>query len=205
MRKIIFTEKEVEQYYNTQYSEDLCCYFNVEQHPNKNCILSVDRREWHPNMTRYPGSPSGTTGLFGGIGRTEKNFIFAGLFTYMLLTQQTLNKLFGVEVQGFFHKCTGWPWISAGMAGPDYPFEKMLQEAVLYPEKAEIDNFIGMLEVVTPFMNKELQAFLMKNVCANLNNEAYECLTSKVSGRVAEILTAISNEIDDFISQLRLQ
>lgn len=189
MKKIVFLRNKVKDYYNNQYSNDLQHYFKFESRKGRNYILSVDRRNDCLNGLRLPGSPSGFRLLENG--STDKNFIFAGFFSYMILTQQALFKVIDETAQEYFHQCTGWPKIYAGMAGPNYELSKMLVEAELFPVDAEKDNYLRMLDTVFEFMNDELSDFLLGNNTSNINQQSYQLLIDKVKGNVDAIILDI--------------
>ena len=196
MNKIEFTSNMVTYYYRNNYANDIDKYFIVERYKDINRILFLDRRNGYSD-----GSPSGYYLVDGG--STDKNYIFAGIFAYMILVQQTIHELFGDEVQMDYHKCTGWPLISAGMAGPYYSFENMLKEAKLYPESAEVDNYISMLKVVCPIMSQEIKDLLSKQDTSNLDDMAYQRLTTAMNGHIEELLMSINNKNESFVSQLK--
>lgn len=194
MRTIEFNEEMVRNYYLSNFGRDLKEYFQHENGYRSNDILFVDRRRFDPRFSRSSGNPTGCS--------VENNFIFAGLFSYMVLTQQSINKICGADVQKDFRECTGWPWISAGMAGPDFPVRNMLIEAVLYPCEVEKTNYVRMLAVVKEMMDRELFDFLTEKNAANLKEDAYRRLITAVTGKVDRIMSSITEEINSLISDI---
>lgn len=136
---------------------------------------------------------------------TTCNFIFSGIFLCMILTQQGLRALFGAEasVCKDFHRCTGWPLISAGMAGPDYDALRMLDEASICPCSVEIDNYIEMLHIVMPFMRKELVEFFSGGNSANINSRAYNLLRGAMVSKLPKYLEWWDAQFDHVIKTLK--
>lgn len=135
-------------------------------------IAFIAYLDWHFNPQRKcDGAPACRVSLsdfrnfrFGNSdipdvkNETEKNFLFAGIFYFLMLVPQTLRKLFGKDVEYAFYRCTGWPLVSAGLGGY-LPPEQMLAEAKLMPCEGERENYHRMLSEVVPFMNDEIRRF----------------------------------------------
>lgn len=123
----------------------------------------------------------------------------------MILAQQGLRALFGAEasVCKDFHRCTGWPLISAGMAGPDYDALRMLDEASICPCSVEIDNYIEMLHIVMPFMRKELVEFFGGENSANINSHAYNLLRDAMASKLPKYLDWLDAQFGLVIKTLK--
>lgn len=128
---------------------------------------------------------------------TEKNFVFAGIFYFLVLVPQTLRKMFGQELEYDFYRCTGWPLVSAGLGGY-LPPKQMLKEASLFPNEVEKDNFHRMLENVGPFMVDEISRFFRKEDTRNLHNGAYDRMLTNMAATVDDFLSRIKEVSADF-------
>ncbi len=133
---------------------------------------------------------------------TEKNFIFAGLFYFLVLVPQTLREMFGEQLEYDFYRCTGWPLVSAGLGGY-LPPKRMLEEASLFPCEAERDNFHRMLTEVLPFMNAELRHFFMQKDREINDVDAYSTMISKMGDNVEAFLKKIEAESTIFTASFQ--
>lgn len=225
MRKLSFSIEVVQEYYGKFFAEDLNRYFKIErtETTGNNAILFLDvnsegdRRE--PSSGLFGGCPASRPGLLlalvAGVERkndyhfpcdaTARNFIFSGIFLCMILTQQGLRALFGVGAGecNAFHRCTGWPLISAGLAGPDYDAVLMLSEASLCPCLVEFDNYIEMLRIVMPFMRNELVEFFKGENGANINSHAYNLLRGAMAMKLPEYLNWWDAQCDFAIKAIK--
>ena len=164
MRILQFQKDLIRHYYTFDFGVDLMNYFDIQPMVNHRTIPFIGHLTERLNPNRkFDGSParrgysllthldhmrSGTVPVYHiDRNETEKNFIFAGIFYFLVLVPQTLRKMFGIEVEYDFYRCTGWPCISAGLGG-SLPPRQMLEEASLYPCDAELDNFYRMLREV---------------------------------------------------------
>lgn len=216
MRTLLFPLDLIRDYYTAGFGADLRRYFNVKPSVGHRDIAFIAHLDWHFNPDRKcSGSPARRYSLidyrnmmFSG-GRdfpevekeTEKNFIFAGLFYFLVLVPQTLLKMFGKEVEFDFYRCTGWPLISAGLGGY-LPPKQMLEEADLYPREVECENFHRMLDVVVPFMLDELRRFFTGEDGRNLNKDAYNRMLKTMDGRIEDFLLKIKSESTGFADSL---
>lgn len=172
MRKIAFDKKVVKDYYEGKFTKDLQRYFDIQVQDGIPRILSMDVR-FNKNRCRDGSPASQNPSLLllspdawknavdrdAGIDVTQQNFIFSGLYYFMLLIPQTIRKMVDEEAEKDFYRCTGWPLSSAGLGGC-LPPEQMLREASLFPNEVEYDNYCAMLDVVAPFMFEEIRQFL---------------------------------------------
>lgn len=174
-------------------------------------IYFIGHLDWRFNPDRIcDGSPAYRSSQVGIINlrgvdleydqaETEKNFIFSGIFYFLLLVPQTLHKMFGEEVEYDFYRCTGWPLIHAGLGGRMQP-EHMLKEASLYPCKAESENYYRMLLEISPFINEELRSFFSDEFHVNLNEKAYDRMHARMEGKIEDFLLKIQEESSRFSS-----
>lgn len=209
MRTLNFTQKLIQEYYHKDFGIDFRCYFDVKPMVNHREIAYIGHLDWHFNPNRKcSGSPACRYSLldyqdmpwqdFQVVkNQTEKNFIFAGIFYFLVLVPQTLRKMFGEEVEYDFYRCTGWPLVSAGLGGY-LPPKQMLEEASLFPCEVERENFHRMLSGVCPFMIDELRGFFMKGDRSNLNNTAYNRLLDNIYIKVEDFLSKIEKLSTDF-------
>lgn len=174
-------------------------------------IAFIGHLDWHFNPKRKcDGAPACRVSLsdfrnfrFGGSElpdvkcETEKNFIFAGLFFFIIIVPQTLREMFGQEVEYAFYRCTGWPLVSAGLGGY-LPPREMLREAALMPCEVERENFHRMLTAVGPFMNEEIRRFFQKVDRKNLHEESYRKLVDIIGERTDEFLRRVENYSNAF-------
>ena len=189
MKELEFTQENIKRYYEGEFSAHLQSYFTMGSHGGKNNILALTS---YSNKNRqhnaYPANSC------------ENNFIFSGLFLMMILVQQNLRRVIGDASD--FLKCSGWPLISAGLAGPNFDAYRMLNEASLAPWNGEEQNYIKMLKSVTPFVCDEIKDFLVGENPANLNMTHYLRLKKMVNGKVDDIINGIKNDVDRIIKQI---
>ncbi len=209
MRTLIFPKELIEGYYGKDFGTDLRQYFEIKPMVGHREIAFLAHLDRHFNPKRKcSGLPARRYSLkeFWAMpieeipyvrNETEKNFIFAGLFYFMVLVPQTLRKMFGQSVEYDFYRCTGWPLVSAGLGGY-LPPKEMLEEATLYPNDVERTNFHRMLEAVGLFMIEELSRFFRREDSRNLNTEAYDRMLANMGERRGDFLTRIKEESDDF-------
>lgn len=211
MRKIDFSKEAILQYYKGDFSEHLMNYFKIERHNGINVILFVDVKHQGAAFCSMPGRPAYVSLLSSLLSpgyvakrsdEIEKNFIFSGVFAFMILTQQALAEVFDYETSHYFHECSGWPQISAGLGGTYCAFDIMLKEAELYPCKVEVENYVAMLPKVFEVMEQELLDFLTEKDRNNLCEQSYLKLISKVSGRENEVILHIDKKIKGLIEEL---
>ena len=193
MRKIAFDKKVVKDYYEGKFMKDLQRYFDIQVRDGISRILFMDKNNKNRCRDGSPASQNPSLLLLpldawknavdrdAGIDVTQQNFIFSGLYYFVLLIPQTIRKMFGKEAEYDFYRCTGWPLSSAGLGGY-LPPEQMLSEASLFPDKVEYDNYCAMLDVVAPFMFEEIRQFLSRENSNNLNAEAYNRLLKAMQG-----------------------
>lgn len=110
--------------------------------------------------------------------------------------------MFGEEVEFDFYRCTGWPRISAGMGGA-LPPRQMLEEASLFPCKAEVENFYRMMTEVGPFMNSDLRSFFIQENRKNLDDVAYERMLTGMGDKVEEFLMSVKEESERFTNSFK--
>lgn len=162
------TYRNFEDYYRNRFPQHLKHYFSMaSSNGNYLKILFVpynNHRRWED------GNPGGDA---------KDNMMFAALFLYMTLAEQSIIK-YAKESEDDFHQSTGWPLIYSGPgAGPYLHPLKMLDYAGLSPMKYEAP----LLEVVTrsifPFLRQEMFSILngrerfMKDIAAGKRlNEA---------------------------------
>lgn len=204
MRKIAFDKKVVKDYYEGKFMKDLQRYFDIQVQDGIPQILSMDVR-FNKNRCRDGSPASQNPSLLllppdawknavdrdAGIDVTQQNFIFSGLYYFVLLIPQTIRKMFGEEAEYDFYRCTGWPLSSAGLGGY-LPPEQMLSEASLFPNEVEYDNYCAMLDVVAPFMFEEIRQFLSRENSNNLHAEAYNRLLKAMQWKNKMVMESIS-------------
>ena len=200
MRKIAFDKKVVKDYYEGKFTKDLQRYFDIQVQDGIPRILSR-------NVRFNNGEPASQNPSFlsldawknavdrdAGIDVTQQNFIFSGLYYFMLLIPQTIRKRVDEEAEYDFYRCTGWPLSSADRGGC-LPPEQMLSEASLFPDKVEYDNYCAMLDVVAPFMFEEIRQFLSRENSNNLNAEAYNRLLKAMQWKNEMFMDSISIDV----------
>ena len=211
MRKIAFDKKVVKDYYDGKFAEDLQRYFDIQVHNGIPCILFMDG---HFNKKRlHNGSPASQNpplwllstnawkNVDSGIDVTQLNFIFSGLYYFMLVIPQTIRRLFGEEVEYDFYRCTGWPLSSAGLGGYLHP-EQMLSEACLFPVEVEYENYCAMLDIVSPFMLEEMRQFLSGENSNNLNAAAHCRLLTAMESQNEKFMNSIIAETTELYRQI---
>lgn len=211
MRTLIFPLELIRDYYTNDFGIDLRHYFEVKPMVGHHGIAFIGHLDWHFNPKRKcNGAPACRVSLsdyqnfrFGGLdfpdvkNETEKNFIFAGIFYFLILVPQTLREMFGQDTEYAFYRCTGWPLVSAGLGGY-LPLEDMLREAMLMPCEAESENFHRMLSAVSPFMNEEIRCFFQKVNRKNLHEKSYMTMVELIGERTDEFLRRVENYSNAF-------
>lgn len=215
MRTLHFPAELIQGYYTNDFGIDLRRYFDIKPMMNHRDITFIrNLNGLHNQERKCSGSPACRYSLadyrsmrwldFQDVeNETEKNFIFAGIFYFLVLAPQTLREMFGQEVEYNFYRCTGWPLISAGLGGY-LPPVKMLKEASLFPCSVERKNFHRMLTKVGPFMNYELRGFFKQEDRKNLNNEAYIRMLVGMEGRIEDFLLRINDQSVKFCNSLKV-
>ncbi len=218
MRVLHFPLELIRDYFAFDFRWDLMRYFHVEPLVTHQSISLIRHLDWHFNPQReYDGCPARTSHIEDAQSmnlpdscssahidnkETEKNFIFAGLFYFMVLVPQTLRVMFGKDVEYDFYRCSGLPMVSAGLGG-FLPPKQMLEEASLFPCEAERDNFYRMLTEVVPFMNAELRRFFMQEVREVKDVDAFARMISKMGDNVEAFLKKIEEESKRFSSSFQ--
>lgn len=209
MRTLHFPTDLIREYYSNDFGIDLRRYFEVKPLSLHKNIAFIGHLDWHFNPQRKcDGSPARRYSLRDYMemrwqdihevtNQTEKNFLFAGLFYFIILVPQTLRDLFGEETEYDFYRCTGWPLVSAGLGGYLSP-EEMLREATLMPNEVERENFHRMLSEIVPFMNDEISRFFRKQDRTNLHEEAYNRMLSVIGDKTDEFLSNVENASNQF-------
>lgn len=196
LRTIDFTSVMVAKYYKREFSNDLKNYFSIEgprSYRDYSMVLYMDEH----GVKGCMGCPARniiedkTSGVNIPVVDSKNCYIFAGLVMNMILASQAICTVCGREVVCDFHRATGWPLFSAGMAGPDYEAARMIAEAGLAPKPVEVNSFRAMLSVVTPYMMEEVRQFLDGQSPSNINNAAYARLRDAVRGKIQDILSVI--------------
>lgn len=217
MRTLHFPLELVRDYYINDFGIDLRQYFEVKPMVNHREIAFIAHLDWHLNPQRKcDGAPACRVSLsdlrnfrFGGPdipdvkNETAKNFIFAGIFYFIVLVPQTLREMFGHDVEYGFYRCTGWPLISAGLGGYLPPVQ-LLKESSLFPCDVERENFYRMLTEVGPFMNYELRRFFKQEDRKNLNNEAYIRMLVGMADRIEDFLLRINDQSVTFCNSFKV-
>lgn len=208
MRKIVFDKKIVKDYYDGKFVKDLQRYFDIWDRDGIHLILSM---EAHFNKKRYhdgsPASPTliNTWGMVdfenAKMDATQLNFIFSGLYYFMLVIPQTIRRMFGEEAEYDFYRCKGWPLSSAGLGGYLPPMQ-MLDEASLFPVKEEYENYRAMLDAVSPFMFGEIRQFLSGENVNNLNATAYNRLLAAMRSQIEKFMNSIITEAAELYRQI---
>ena len=211
MRKIVFDKKVVKDYYDGKFAEHLQRYFDIQVRNGIPWILFMDG---HFNKKRlHDGSPASQNpplwllstnaweNVDAGIDVVQLNFIFSGLYYFMLVIPQTIRKMFGEKVEYDFYRCTGWPLSSAGLGGC-LPPKQMLSEASLFPAEVEYENYCAMLDVVAPFMFEEIRNFISGENSNNLNTTAYNELLTTMKGQNEKFMNSIITEAVEFYRQI---
>lgn len=212
MRTLHFPIELIQDYYNNDFGIDLRHYFEVKPMVGHRDIAFIGHLDWHFNPQRKcDGAPACRVSLsdFRNFrfsepdipdvdNETEKNFIFAGLFFFLILVPQTLREMFRQEVEYAFYRCTGWPLVSAGLGGY-LPPKDMLREASLMPCEVERENFYRMLNAVEPFMNEEIRRFFQGKDKKNLHDESYQKMICSIGERIDEFLSRIESQSEIFM------
>ena len=211
MRKIVFDKKVVKDYYDGKFAEHLQRYFDIQVRNGIPWILSMDvhfnKKRLHngspasQNPPLWLLAPNAWENVDAGIDVAQLNFIFSGLYYFMLVIPQTIRKLFGEKVEYDFYRCTGWPLSSAGLGGYLHP-EQMLNEACLFPVEVEYENYCAMLDIVSPFMFEEMRQFLSGENSNNLNAAAYCRLLMAMESQNEKFMNSIIAETTELYRRI---
>ena len=136
MRTLLFPLELIRDYYTNDFGIDLRQYFEVRPMVGHRDIAFIAHLDWHFDPQRKcNGAPACTASLmdfrnfrFGILdipyvkNEKEKNFLFAGIFyfiilVFIILVPQTLREMFGEDMEYAFYRCTGWPLVNAGLGG----------------------------------------------------------------------------------------
>ena len=146
---IEFTHREFDDYYNNRFPQQLRDYFS-EAKKEEN-YLKIIYVPFHNNCRWEDGNPG---------GNANDNFLFATLFLYMTLAEQSILK-YTKESEADFHRCTGWPLIYSGPgAGPYLHPLRMLEYAGLSPMKYEAPLLAEMTKRIFPYLRQDMFAIL---------------------------------------------
>ena len=200
MRRLEFKLDTIRDYYHGKFSLDLNQYFKIEQSSIKDVkiIKFLDaQNNGRRVLLLLPGSSTSQKFHRNPAEDTCLNFIFAGIFYFMVLIPQTIGKMLGKETEYEFYRATGWPLISAGLGGQIEP-SKMLKEAGIYPEEAERENFVRMLSSISPFMFEKIRLLLEGKEPECLDSQAYQRLTSEVSPVLNDLLINLTKQSMEF-------
>lgn len=212
MRTLHFPPELIWEYYSNDFGIDLRHFFKVKPMVGHRDIAFIAHLDWHFNPKRKcDGAPARRYSLcdfrnfrFGDPditdvkNETEKNFIFAGIFYFLILVPQTLREMFGQEVEYAFYRCAGWPLLSAGLGGY-LPPKEMLKEASLMPCEVERENYHRMLSEVVPFMNEEIRRFFRRQDKKNINEDAYNTMLSLIDNKTDDFLNRIERKSQAFM------
>lgn len=219
MRKLNFAPGIVREYYYHEFSSDLNRYFDISGFSRDGICCILDMCEGKNTKRLQSGSPAKRerTSLTlrsllqkNNASRpnyeyeTEKNFIFSGIFYFMIAVPQTLRKEFGEEIEYAFYRCTGWPLSSAGLGGY-LPPHQMLEEADLFPCDAEKENYTSMLKVVIPFMLDEFNRFFSGKESANINQQEYDKLRKAIDSKFDILMGSIESQAKEFLHNISPQ
>jgi hypothetical protein len=143
------THREFEEYYTQRFPQQLKKYFaDATMKGNYLKILYVP---FHNNHRWEDGNPG---------GNAKDNFMFATLFLFMTLAEQSIIK-YARESEDDFHQSTGWPIIYSGPgAGPYLHPLKMLDYAGLSPLKCEAPLLAAITKRLFPYLRQDMFAIL---------------------------------------------
>ena len=219
-----FTEEIVLNYYNTLYANDLKGYFNITHRDGLNQILSLghdhnphrlsSREEYcRRSFERFNRMLFNHTEADSNLIEREENLcteyehIFSGIFAHNILIQQALAEFCGEElwINEPFHRSSGWPMISAGLAGTYCDVLTMLGNARLLPYRNEVERYKTMMEVLHPIMIAEIRDFLTGKNPTNINPSAYKELIESTNPKIEIVIGKIEDKYKYMIENLRTQ
>lgn len=158
MNTLKFSTNLVDRYYKLKFMYDMNNYFNIYKYRNEEVshLFCLFKRNKNP----INGSP----GVYMGAGpwwSTEHNFMFSGIFAYMLITNKCISKMRSNNELLQFCKQFDWPLIKCVQSNDDFDVIAALKEASLAPCKAESPSYIAMLDVVIPYMDITMSNYIM--------------------------------------------
>ena len=197
MKRIYFDRNSIRAYYNVEFANDLVKYFQVST-----AIGGVNELRGMREMTPwilagldakgpYPGCPAADT---------EKNFIFSGLFYFMLLIPRTIERVYGIKTKIDFGLATGWP-LAANPHSDEYD---LMKSASLLPCDAEIENYLGMLYAVRPVMLDEIRSFMTDPEAPCLDKKAHGHLVERIGPDIDNFFRELSGMADVYASNFRM-
>lgn len=198
MRKIAFDKKVVKDYYyDGKFAEDLQRYFDIQV---RDGISYINKKRFHKGSPASQNPPlwlistNAWENVDSGIDVAQLDFIFSGLYYFMLVIPQTIHRLFGKDTEDNFYRCTGWPLSSL-------PPKQILSEVSLFPVEIEYENYCAMLDVVAPFMIEEIRNFISGENSNNLNATAYNELLTTMKDQNEKFINSIITEAVKFYRQ----
>ena len=134
MRTLLFPLELIRDYYTNDFGIDLRQYFEVRPMVGHRDIAFIAHLDWHFDPQRKcNGALACTASLmdfrnfrFGILdipyvkNEKEKNFLFAGIFYFIILVPQTLREMFGEDMEYAFYRCTGWTLVNVGCFQESY-------------------------------------------------------------------------------------
>lgn len=197
MKSICFDAFRILDYYRKEFGNDLLKYFRMSSYiGGVNEIAGL--KDMKPmiltggsSMRPFRGCPAADM---------EKNFIFSGLFYYLLLIPRTIERLYGLRSKMDFAMDLGWPLWDRRYHG----IYELLEEAALLPCDAGLENFLDMLTEVRRFMLHEMRCFLTREGNFSLDGEAHGRLTATIGPDIENFIAELSGLTDVFASRFRL-
>lgn len=117
----------------------------------------------------------------GCAGRNiSENYMFSAVILYYILAAQTMGKHAEEALQSWY-KCTGWPMISCGLAGPDWNPMYMLRESGLAPSRDESLFYLRTMDVVFPLLEEHFNSFLNGKTTFMADAEAGQQFTALIN------------------------
>lgn len=197
MKKICFAPDSIRKYYNFEFANDLVKYFNISTAIGGIHELTgvKERTPWILTNRRsvgpFPGCPAADT---------ERNFIFSGLFYFMLLIPITIGRLYGLGFKIDFGLATGWP-LTTDRRKEEY---ELMKVASLLPCDAEFENYLAMFREVRPMMLDEIRHFITAPDAECLDKRAHRSLAEKIGPDIENFISELSGLVDVFLSNFRL-
>lgn len=180
------------QYYRTQdFERGLQNYFKVtESEDGYRIILHMDRH-FNGNVTTPHYSLLEEDG-------SEKSIYFAFIFYYVLLCNNTIKEVAGMDALINFLKSTNWPLTSCGLGGIMSPNQMLVESDLVYPDDStNCQKALAVFRETIPFMKEELNNFF-KGDADNLNQAAYDEFAKVMDGKIEKFWEIADKEIESF-------
>lgn len=190
-----FTTPRLRDYYTKFFYDQLQFYFcQTEDMGNYIQMSRLDDDSNDRLADEIPGN------------NIEESFLFASIFLYMIIAQQSIVKI-APEAEEYFHRCMGWPMIR--FESKEDLFQNPLEiqkTAGLSPKKYEIPLFLEFVKKTFYIFRVEMNILLKGTKCVMKDLDAGERFVKIVKGhKGSRIKKYLDKQEHNIINDLKLQ